>query len=102
MSEIKSLQNTKTWHDYCFGDFEPAEIEKVVREDFIQSQGKKIHLDIYETNEKTSKPTIIFVHGTAVYARFYADFLFHMNQKGYRIVAPDLPGHGLSEGKRGH
>ncbi len=46
--------------------------------------------------------SLLFIHGTAVYARFYAEFLYQMNLEGYRIVAPDLPGHGLSDGKRGH
>ncbi len=89
-----------TWHNYCVNS-EPKEIEKVIKEEFIVSGGKKIHLDIYGANEKSQK-TIMFIHGTAVYSRFYADFLYGLYKKGFRIVAPDLPGHGLSSGRRGH
>ena len=37
-----------------------------------------------------------------MYSRFYAEFCYNLFQKGYRVVAPDMIGHGMSEGKRGH
>lgn len=99
--EKKTYANYKdTWQEYCLG-VDPNEISQLIIEEYIQAGDLGIHLDIYGSQE-VSSPTLLFVHGTAVYARFYAKFLYNMWQKGYRVVAPDLPGHGLSGGKRGH
>lgn len=89
------------WHSYCL-DMDPIKIEQAIKERYIISNGKKIHLDIFDNSPDESKATILFIHGTAVYSRFYAEFLHDLSTKGYRIVALDLPGHGKSEGRRGH
>ncbi|MHA1820590.1 MAG: alpha/beta hydrolase [Promethearchaeota archaeon] len=81
-----------------------------------------IHLDIYNpslekddahgenTKTKSSNirieydpnlPIILFIHGTAVYSRFYAEFLYKLARQGFNVVAMDMPGHGLSSGSRG-
>ncbi|MHA1734347.1 MAG: alpha/beta hydrolase [Promethearchaeota archaeon] len=105
----------QTWHAYCV-EYDPSMIEAVIGETRVTSAGKSIHLDIYgggvddggDVDDGTvgapgrRGPTVVFVHGTAVYGRFYADFLFGLYKAGLRVVALDLPGHGLSEGKRGH
>ena len=88
------------WFNYVL-DADPQEIKNIIKEDYITSEGLKIHMDIYDREEPLDK-TIIFIHGTSVYSRFYAEFLYNLFQKGIRIVAPDMIGHGLSEGRRGH
>jgi len=98
---MSSLDYNDYWFNYCF-DINPHEIKNLIKEEYITSQGLKIHLDIYDDNEKHFKGNIIFLHGTSVYSRFYAEFLFNLFKKGYRIIAPDMMGHGLSEGVRGH
>ncbi|MHA1358129.1 MAG: alpha/beta hydrolase [Candidatus Helarchaeota archaeon] len=95
-----SYESENYWYNYCL-ELEPQVIETAISEESIVSNEKKIHLDIYGKDENL-KTTILFIHGTAVYSRFYVEFLYHLNRQGYRIVALDLPGHGLSEGKRGH
>lgn len=95
-----SYKNKNIWRTYCL-DNDPNEIEGSITEKTIVSNDKKIHLDIYGIDDNL-KITILFIHGTSVYSRFYSDFLFSLYKEGYRIVAPDMPGHGLSEGKRGH
>ncbi|HUX99147.1 MAG TPA: alpha/beta fold hydrolase [Candidatus Deferrimicrobium sp.] len=95
-----SYEPENTWFNYCL-DLDPHKIEEAITEEFIVSNGKRIHLDIYG-KEEDLKTTVIFIHGTAVYSRFYVEFLYRLYQNGYRVVAPDLPGHGLSEGRRGH
>jgi alpha-beta hydrolase superfamily lysophospholipase len=95
-----SYEPANTWHKYCL-DLDPQLVEAAISEDYVLSNDKKIHLDTYG-KDGDFKTTIIFIHGTAVYSRFYAAFLYDLYKAGYRIVAPDLPGHGLSEGRRGH
>ncbi len=88
------------WFNYVFNE-DPQKIKDIIREEYITSQGLKIHLDIYDENKSLDK-TIIFLHGTSVYSRFYSEFCYNLHKKGYRIIAPDMMGHGLSEGTRGH
>lgn len=103
----KLYSTNTTWHHYIQGGTDPKSIENVITEKYIKSPSNRnidLHLDIYDDKQGGSKRavTIIFIHGTAVYSRFYAEFLYGLFRLGYRIVALDLPGHGLSGGKRGH
>ncbi|KAI9700698.1 MAG: hypothetical protein M1836_002067 [Candelina mexicana] len=43
-----------------------------------------------------SKPTIILIHGGASSSRMYKDMIPYLLERGYPILAPDLPGHGQS------
>ncbi len=88
------------WYNYVLM-VNPKDIEKVITETDITSEGKRIHLTIYDDNKPHDK-TMIFVHGTSVYSRFYAEFCYNFLKKGFRVIAPDLTGHGISEGTRGH
>lgn len=97
----KELKYDGFWYNYCL-DIDPKRIEQVIQERYIKSNGKKIHLDILDDAPDEAKPTILFIHGTAVYSRFYAEFLHDLSRNKYRVVALDLPGHGKSEGRRGH
>ncbi|MFO8017046.1 MAG: alpha/beta fold hydrolase [Promethearchaeia archaeon] len=89
------------WHNYVF-DMDPESIEETITERDIYSNNTRIHLNIFDNEHKNYLDTVLFIHGTAVYSRFYAEFLYHLYEKGYRIVAPDMVGHGLSAGERGH
>ena len=88
------------WFNYVL-KANPLDIKKVIKEDYLTSDGLKIHLDIYDKEVPLEK-TIVFIHGTSVYSKFYAEFCYNLFKKGYRVIAPDLIGHGMSEGKRGH
>ena len=94
------LEYNDYWFHYVLSA-DPNEIKKVIQEDFIVSDRLKIHLDIYDNGAKLDK-TVIFIHGTSIYSRFYAEFCYELLKKGFRIILPDMRGHGLSEGKRGH
>jgi pimeloyl-ACP methyl ester carboxylesterase len=94
------MEHDDYWFHYVLNE-DPIEIKKSIREEYISSKNLNIHLDIYE-NENTTNKNIIFVHGNSVYSRFYAEVCFKLFKKGFRIIAPDMVGHGLSEGKRGH
>ena len=101
MSEDNLMQDNDYWFHYCLKN-DPNEIKNIIKEKSIETSKNTIHLDIYDEFTDKNKPTILFIHGTAVYGRFYADFLYSLHQKGYQIIAFDLPGHGLSDGRRGH
>ena len=44
----------------------------------------------------TSRPTMVFVHGTAASAYHYDPVLQAVNRAGYSVIAPDLISHGRS------
>jgi alpha-beta hydrolase superfamily lysophospholipase len=94
-------QSEEYWFNYIV-DYDPKEIQNTIHEEYIISQEKKIHLDIYGHDDADLRINVIFIHGTAVYSKIYAEFCYALYKEGYRVIAPDLPGHGLSEGKRGH
>jgi len=90
------------WFNYIV-DYDPKEVQSAIHEDYIISQQKKIHLDIYGYSDADLRINIIFIPGTAVYSKVYAEFCYALYKEGgYRVIAMDMPGHGLSEGKRGH
>jgi alpha-beta hydrolase superfamily lysophospholipase len=97
---MTSSIDSNYWHHYVL-QANPSDIQAVIMEDWITSGKFRIHLDLY-TPAAPQKTTLLFVHGTSVYSRFYAEFCYRMYQQGYRVVAPDLIGHGRSEGPRGH
>jgi alpha-beta hydrolase superfamily lysophospholipase len=85
------------WHRYLVTD--PALVAKVIREEHVGSRGLRLHLDVYQREDDV--PTILFVPGTGAHARCYAELLFQLHGRGFRVVGIDLQGHGLSEGVRG-
>ena len=97
---MSNLDYNDYWFEYVLEE-DPNKIKDLIREEYINSQGLKIHLDIYDEEAPRDK-TIIFIHGTSVYSRFYAEWLYNLYKEGFRIVAPDMIGHGKTEGKRGH
>ena len=49
-----------------------------------------------------SLPWLLIVHGYAEHAARYREYAHFLADNGVYVVAPDLRGHGLSEGQRGH
>ncbi len=70
-----------------------------VQEDWVDSDGLKIHLDILEAGQ--DKPTVVFMPGTSAYALIYGEYLALLGEAGYNVVGFDPRGHGRSQGKRG-
>ena len=70
---------------------------------FVKSDSRQIFLHYIEPKPSNkSRGTVIFSHGylchSGIYSRF-ADFLIKHN---YSVLLWDLPGHGLSDGKRAY
>lgn len=101
--EIKlTYYNDETyWEDYAF-TVNAQEIRTVVREEYMDFRGIRIHLDIYAKDIAPEAPTLVWCPGTAIYCRFYVEFLLRMWRRGYRVVCVDQYGHGKSGGSRGH
>ena len=81
---------------------DPAVVDeffKRVRPDSLEWNGRRLHLDIYES--RPEDPVLIFHGGIGTYVRFYLIFLSLLAEKGFNIIAVDRPGHGFSEGRRG-
>ncbi len=74
--------------------------EKFARVEQIKSYGKKIHLEIYESENKNA-PVIVFSHDIAGYARVLLPFIIPLFKRGYTLIVPDLQGYGYNEGIKG-
>ncbi len=90
------------WHSYL-NTISPEIITHAIQEKFIVINKNQVHIDIFEPDpEQVCRGNLIFIHGTSIYSRFYSEFCYEMSLKGFRMIIPDMPGHGLSEGIRGH
>jgi pimeloyl-ACP methyl ester carboxylesterase len=67
--------------------------------DFILSNHKKLHIDVYDSG--VDKPVILFIPGMGCYAGLYETFLELLSVRGFNIIGIDPPGLGRSEGRRG-
>lgn len=99
----KHFKGNAFWKNYMFNWFGEELIEKWeenVTVTQIHSGKGKINLEVYKTTD-ISKPTIVFSHGIAGYARVLLPFLMPLFEKGYNIIAPDLKGFGYNQGTKG-
>jgi alpha-beta hydrolase superfamily lysophospholipase len=77
-----------------------------VRTIWVTSRDVPLRLTVLDAERPA--PTVVFVHSMCAHADAYrkvipgADFLAALRDEGVTVVAPDLQGHGLSEGRRGH
>jgi alpha-beta hydrolase superfamily lysophospholipase len=91
------------WKNYMerwFGKELIGKWEKYVIVEEIQSNDKKINIEIYDTGNKEAT-TIIFAHGIAGYARVLLPFTMPLFEKGYNLVIPDMQGYGYNNGLKG-
>lgn len=91
------------WKNYMekwFGRILIEKWEKHVKIEEIQSNGKKINLEVYNTESKNAT-TIIFAHGIAGYARVLLPFTMPLFERGYNLVIPDMQGYGYNSGLKG-
>jgi len=56
----------------------------------------------YKWAAETPKALVVLIHGMGEHAGRYAHVAMRLCEAGYTVYAPDMPGHGRSEGKRGH
>jgi len=66
----------------------------VAKEEFWRWRTYQVHLDRIDTSGPRFK--VVLLHGAGGYGRFLAPFAVGLSQLGCSVVAPDLPGYGLT------
>ncbi len=87
------------WKEFFPDSKERQFLEDTIEEQWIDSTGTQIHLDIYE-QDKTA-PTVIYCHGLSSCARMMAHLVSPLYKKGYNVICPDLLGFGMTVAKEG-
>ncbi|SOC40035.1 alpha/beta hydrolase [Ureibacillus acetophenoni] len=80
--------------DAKFKEQYPSEAMSIVSNDKLQL---KLEADLYENNSESSKWAIV-VHGYTSNAAKMTRYVRNFHEQGYHVLAPDLRGHGDSEG----
>ena len=94
---MKSFAKSSSWKTYKsileseFG----ITLEMEPSESFTSIRGHNIRLDEWKLEGK-QLGTVILVHGGGGNGRILAPFAEPIASKGWRVLAPDLPGYGLS------
>jgi len=60
-----------------------------------------LHLHLWQPQQRP-RAAVLLVHGLAEHAGRYQALANALTAAGYLVLAPDLPGHGRSAGRRGH
>lgn len=68
----------------------------------IKLSGGQFLRGVISSPGEHAKGLIILVHGIGEHIGRYEHWLKNFNARGYAFVGFDLPGHGKSDGKRGH
>ncbi|MBT8037740.1 MAG: lysophospholipase [Verrucomicrobiae bacterium] len=69
----------------------------------VRIEGHRLHRLVMHPEETVPvKAVAMFYHGQGDYAERYIEVLGPFTDRGIRCVVTDLPGHGLSPGRRGH
>lgn len=71
------------------------------REHFLPA-GDGIDLYIQDLGSQSAERTLVLIHGYGEHGGRYLPLIPPFIEAGYRILLPDLRGHGRSKGKRGH
>ena len=66
---------------------------------YLTVDNQKTHVATGGKEFDASLPTVLFVHGTALDHRCWALQTRWFAFNGYSVLAPDLPGHSLSDGE---
>ena len=76
-----------------------AAIERAAHE-FTDYRGLGVHLELHELDP--AAPTVVLHHGLGDHVRRLTPLAQRLHEDGFNAVLVDQPGHGLSEGRRGH
>ncbi|MBN4062248.1 MAG: hypothetical protein COA57_12425 [Flavobacteriales bacterium] len=95
----KSFATIDEYFDYMAETFGYTAYHRSFTSDTVDSDGLKLHLDIYEHDKNA--PTIVLIPGTALYSLCYVEIMYKLGVHGFNFVGFDPRGHGRSEGTRG-
>lgn len=102
-SSIVRYTGDDFWKNYMerwFGAQLIDKWEEYTTEDWIPSNGRRMHLEVFDTGISDAT-AVVFAHGMAGYARVLLPFTVPLRERGYNVVAPDLQGYGYNEGVKG-
>ena len=68
--------------------------------EFIAWRSLAVHLEVHPAAQ--GAPTFVIHHGLGDHVRRFTPLAGRLADAGFNVVAMDRPGHGLSEGHRGH
>lgn len=66
----------------------------------VPTRSGKVVAHVMEPEAKEPRASILIVHGWTSEASFMMAIAEYLRRRGYRVVLPDLPAHGLSPGTR--
>lgn len=100
---MNSFCNTPSWTDYRTVLAEEFDIS--LTQDPLEShrdiRGHKVRIDEWRP-EGDAKGTLLLVHGGGGNGRILAPLAEPMAGQGWKVLAPDLPGYGLTRPARGY
>ena len=94
----ENMDNNTYWKNY-YPFLNAEDVHKAVRTIKVTFGGIESEADMYECSP--AAPTIVFIHGIGQYARFCAPICYNMFERGYNVLAINLPGHDISD-RKGH
>lgn len=97
--EPPAEQEQQQYFEYLFGEIGLPGLGSQIDQDWIESDGLKLHLDLFLSED--SDPSVVFVPGTSVYSVYYSEFMHKLRLRGFNVIGLDPRGHGRSEGRRG-
>lgn len=66
------------------------------KEEYWRWKRINVHIDRYPSENETLG-TIVLLHGVGGYSRMLSPLALDLNRSGYEVIAPDLPGYGLTK-----
>jgi len=92
-----SYEQTSYWRNYL--PFMPASLPLRQADQPLETwrawRGASIHVDHYPVAE--APLTVIILHGGGGYGRLFMPYAQMLQQQGFEVIAPDLPGYGLTQ-----
>lgn len=85
------------------GGLEDADLDAALERlehDFIEYRGLGVHLEVHAAG--AGQPTLVVHHGLGDHVRRMTPLAARLVVEGFNVVMMDRPGHGVSEGRRGH
>lgn len=85
------------WNEYatCFPNGYGVQAGSRPREEYWSWNGNRVHLDVYRNDSARTK--IVMLHGVGGNGRVLSFIAAPLHRAGFEVVAPDLPGYGLTE-----
>lgn len=100
---MKSFRSNPSWNNYrtiLVEEFGIALMEEP-RESSREVRGHQIRIDEWPASGLV-KGTLVLVHGGGGNGRILAPFAEPIAKQGWKVLAPDLPGYGLTQSARGY